>query len=146
MEESFIFFHHLRIFGVEIPPFVTYTWVTMAVLTCLALAVKNTIGLVPHGAHNVLEGIIEYLLHLTEENIGKEEGRFFFPFLATLFLFILTANFLGLVPGFEAPTGNLNTTAACAVLVFFATHIFGLNKHGIAYFKQFFGPVRSVLA
>jgi len=145
MKESFIFFHHIHLFGVEIPPFVTYTWVTMLVLIGLSLVVKHSMALVPHGVHNVLEAIVESLLHLIEENIGKE-GRFFFPFLATLFLFILVSNFLGLVPGFEAPTGNLNTTAACAVPVFFATHIFGIRKHGIAYFKHFFGPVRSVLA
>ena len=145
MKEPFIFFHHLQLFGVDIPPFVTYTWVTMLILIALSIVVKTTINIVPRGVHNVLETVIEFLLQLFEENIGKE-GRYFFPFLATLFLFILIANFLGLIPGFEAPTGNLNTTVACAVPVFFATHVFGIKKHGIAYFKHFFGPVRSLLA
>lgn len=145
MKEPFIFLHHLHLFGIEIPPFVTYTWVTMLILIALSIFVKKTMNIVPGGTYNVLETIVESLLNLIEDNIGKE-GRYFFPFLATLFLFILVANFLGLIPGFEAPTGNLNTTAACAVPVFFATHTFGIKRHGIAYFKQFFGPVRSLLA
>jgi F-type H+-transporting ATPase subunit a len=48
---------------------------------------------------------------------------------------------LGLVPGFEAPTANLNTNASMAIIVFCMTHIMGVKIHGVKYIKQFMGPV-----
>ena len=73
-------------------------------------------------------------------------GRFFFPLIATLGMYILVCNFLGLIPGFEAPTANLNTNAAMAIPVFLATHYYGVKIHGLGYFKHFIGPIRSIFA
>jgi F-type H+-transporting ATPase subunit a len=62
--------------------------------------------------------------------------------LATLGLFIVTSNLMGLVPGLVAPTASLNTTAACALIVFFAYHWIGIRKQGVrAYARHFMGPV-----
>ena len=70
------------------------------------------------------------------------QGRPYLPFIATLGLFILTANLMSLVPGLAGPTTNLNTTAACALVVFFAYHAIGLRKQGVVtYIKHFMGPV-----
>lgn len=140
MNEPYLFFH---IPGV--PHFVVYTWITMAILIGLSFFVRMGMKIIPTGLQNTFETIIESLLHLFEENMGST-GRFFFPFLATLFLFILVANLIGLIPGFESPTGNLNTTAACAIPVFLATHIFGIKTSGFRYFLHFLGPVRSIFA
>ena len=63
------------------------------------------------------------------------------PFLAALM--ILFSNLWGLVPGFEPPTGSFNTTLAMGMVVFFATHIFGIKEHGWSYLAHFFGPVRK---
>jgi F-type H+-transporting ATPase subunit a len=68
-------------------------------------------------------------------------GRKFFPLIATLGLYILTSNLLGLIPGFESPTANLNTTVSMAIVVFVMTHAVGVKVHGFKYFKQFMGPV-----
>jgi F-type H+-transporting ATPase subunit a len=140
MNEPLLFFH---IPGV--PHFVVYTWITMAILIGISFIIRTSIKTIPTTLQNTFETIIDSLLHLFEENMGSS-GRFFFPFLATLFLFILVANLIGLIPGFESPTGNLNTTAACAVPVFLATHIFGIKASGFRYFLHFLGPVRSILA
>jgi F-type H+-transporting ATPase subunit a len=70
-----------------------------------------------------------------------EKGKPYFPLIATLAFFIFIANMLGLIPGFMPPTANLNTTAACAVIVFVLTHIIGLKEHGVGYIKHFMGPV-----
>ena len=52
------------------------------------------------------------------------------------------SNLLGLIPGFIAPTGNLNTTAACALIVFISYHVIGARKVGvIPYLKHFAGPL-----
>ena len=140
MNEPLLFFH---IPGV--PHFVVYTWITMAILIGISFVIRASMKTIPTLLQNTFETIIDSLLHLFEENMGSS-GRFFFPFLATLFLFILVANLIGLIPGFESPTGNLNTTAACAVPVFLATHIFGIKASGFRYFVHFLGPVRSILA
>ena len=69
------------------------------------------------------------------------EGRPFFPLIATLGLYILTSNLLGLIPGFESPTSNLNTTASMALVVFVTTHVVGIRMHGLKYVKHFLGPI-----
>jgi F-type H+-transporting ATPase subunit a len=61
--------------------------------------------------------------------------------MGSLAFFILFSNLLGLVPGFLPPTDNLNTTVACALVVFFATHYYGIKTHGLKYIKHFMGPV-----
>ena len=66
--------------------------------------------------------------------------------MATLGLFILVSNLMGLVPGLIAPTANLNTTAACALIVFFTYHWIGVRKQGfVPYLKHFAGPVPTAL-
>ncbi len=54
---------------------------------------------------------------------------------------IFFSNVLGLIPGFLPPTDTLTTTAAMAVVIFLATHIYGLKENGVAYLKHFLGPV-----
>lgn len=121
-------------------PHVTYTWVVMAVLLGLsALAVKQ-LEMVPKGGQNffevVITGIEDFMIGIT-----GEEGRFVFPLIATLGLFILLSNYLGMIPGFFAPTASLNTTAACALIVVVFTHVIGIKFHGAKYIKHFMGPV-----
>lgn len=73
--------------------------------------------------------------------MGKKAAKFFLPLIGTCAFVILLSNFLGLVPGFTPPTDSLNTTVAMSVVIFFATHIFGLKENGVAYLKHFMGPV-----
>jgi F-type H+-transporting ATPase subunit a len=73
--------------------------------------------------------------------MGKQAARFFLPLIGTCAFVILISNFMGLIPGFTPPTDSLNTTVAMSLVIFFATHIFGLKENGIAYLKHFFGPV-----
>jgi F-type H+-transporting ATPase subunit a len=85
----------------------------------------------------VIIGGFDSLLH----EIMGDNGRKFFPLVATIGLFILFSNLLGIIPGFESPTSNINTNAAMAIVVFLSTHVVGLKEHGFKYFKQFLGPV-----
>lgn len=139
MYEAPLFFH---ISG--IPPYVTYSWVAMIFILTVALIVRSSLKLVPSGVQNVVEAVAEYILDLSENSIGHM-GRYFFPLIATIFIYILVCNFLGLIPGFEAPTANLNTTASMAIPVFLATHYFGIKIHKFGYLKHFFGPIRSFI-
>ena len=89
---------------------------------------------------NFFELFTEMVMNFLDDIIGHR-GREFLPLIGTLALFIFFSNLLGLVPGFLPPTDNLNTTVACALVVFFATHYYGLKTHGIKYLKHFLGPV-----
>lgn len=127
------------------PAFVTYSWVAMAFLLGVAVLVRSSIKLIPQGAQNTVEAAAEMLLNLAESNIGHM-GKHFFPLIATLGLYIMVCNFLGLIPGFEAPTSNINTTASLAIPVFLATHYYGIKIHKFSYIKHFVGPMRSLVA
>jgi F-type H+-transporting ATPase subunit a len=68
------------------------------------------------------------------------------PFIATLWLFIMVANLSGLIPGVHAPTGDLSTTAALAVIVFLSVHWFGIRSEGIrAYLRHYLAPMPIML-
>jgi len=124
-----------------VPDHVLYTWIAMAILIVLALAARRRLERVPRGVQNVMEVLLEQFLALLDDVIGHD-GRRFLPLIATLGLFILTANLMGLIPGLVAPTGNLNTTAACALIVFVAYHVIGARKVGLlTYLKHFAGPL-----
>lgn len=128
-----------------IPDHVTYTWLVMLILTALAYAASRNIQLVPRGAQNVFEVVLEQFLQLIDDVMGHE-GRRYLPLIATLGLFILVGNLMSLVPGLTGPTGNLNTTAACALVVFVAYHWIGIRKQGaLTYLKHFAGPVPLAL-
>ena len=128
-----------------IPDHVTYTWLAMLLLTTLAYVASRNIQLVPRGAQNVLEVVLEQFLQMIDDVMGHE-GRRYLPLIATLGLFILVGNLMSLVPGLAGPTGNLNTTAACALVVFVAYHWIGIRKQGaLAYLKHFAGPVPLAL-
>ena len=131
--------------GPTIPDHVTYTWVVMILLTLVAFLASRNIGLVPQGAQNAMEVVLEQFQQMIDDVIGPH-GRPYLPLIATLGLFILIANLLGLVPGAAGPTANLNTTAACALVVFGAYHWIGVRKQGaLTYLAHFAGPVPLVL-
>jgi F-type H+-transporting ATPase subunit a len=87
------------------------------------------------------EVFISTAYSMMSDIMGKKAARYFFPLIGTCAFFIFFCNAIGLVPGFLPPTSNLNTTVACALVIFFSTHIFGVKEQGIGYFKHFFGPL-----
>lgn len=124
-----------------VPHYVSYAILSSALLTGVALAIRGSLALVPRGLQNFVEVMVESLLKLSEDNIGHHWGKYFFPLIGTIGLYILVNNFMGLIPGFAAPTSNINCTASMAVPVFLATHYYGVRVHGVKYIKHFLGPV-----
>jgi F-type H+-transporting ATPase subunit a len=123
------------------PDHVTYTWLAMIVLAAVAFAASRRMSLVPRGAQNLMEVVLEQFVRMIDEVIGPE-GRPYLPLIATVGLFILVANLMSLVPGFAGPTVSLNTTVACALIVVVAYHAIGVKKQGpLRYLKHFMGPV-----
>jgi F-type H+-transporting ATPase subunit a len=90
--------------------------------------------------------VVEAIYKLVDENIGHHFTKTFFPFICTIFIYILVCNLMGLIPGFASATANVNTNAAMAVPVFLATHYYGIRVHGTKYINHFLGPIRSIAA
>ena len=119
---------------------VIYTWFVMILLIVFGAIAAKTVQMVPSKMQNLFEIIVSGMEEFMIEITG-EEGRWLFPIIATVFVYIATCNLIGLIPGFFPPTANLNTTVSCALTVVIFTHIIGLKYHGIKYIKHFIGPV-----
>jgi F-type H+-transporting ATPase subunit a len=121
-------------------PHVIYSWFVILMLIILAVLATRKIEMIPTKGQNffeiVISGMEEFMVDIT-----GEEGRRFFPIIATIFIYIVVCNLMGLVPGFYPPTASLNTTLSCAIPVFVFTHFIGVKYHGVKYIKQFIGPV-----
>jgi F-type H+-transporting ATPase subunit a len=124
----------------NIPPHVTYAWFIIALLAFLSFLATRKMDIYPGKMQNVMETILGAFENLLLDTMGPH-GKKFFPLIATLGLYILTSNLIGIIPGFDSPTNNMNTTASMALTVFFMTHIVGVGIHGFKYLKQFMGPV-----
>ena len=129
-----------------VPHFVSYGILSSVILIVIAFLIRGSLQLIPKGFQNFLEVVVQAMLSLVEENIGHKWGKQLFPFICTIFMFILVSNLMGLIPGFTAATANVNTNAAMAIPVFFATHFYGIRIHGIKYLNHFLGPIRSPAA
>lgn len=129
-----------------VPHYVSYAFLASFLLITTAFVIRGSLAIVPKGIQNFMEIIVESLLKLSEDNIGHKWGQHFFPLIGTIGLYILVCNFMGLIPGFTAPTSNINTTASIAVPVFLATHYYGIRVHGFKYINHFLGPLRSIAA
>lgn len=123
-----------------VPTHIAYTWVVMGFLLLCAFLATRRLEMYPGKFQNVMEVVVSGFDNLLNETMGHE-GRKFFPLIATIGLFILVSNLMGLIPGFESPTANLNTNASMAIVVFLLTHIVGVMVHGFKYIKHFMGPV-----
>jgi F-type H+-transporting ATPase subunit a len=121
-------------------PQVTYTWLIMLFLIVVSFLAVKSVKMVPGGGQNFFELVISGIENFQVETMG-EHGRSVFPLIATLGIFIFFSNVLGLIPGFYSPTASINTTLACALIVFFTTEIIGIKTHGFKYIKQYLGPV-----
>jgi F-type H+-transporting ATPase subunit a len=119
---------------------ITYTWLVMLLLLVLSVLATKAIKTVPGGFQNFMESVVGGIENMVVETMG-EQGRPFFPLIASLAIFVLISNLIGLIPGFFPPTANINTTAACAIIVFLSTHVVGIKHHGLGYVKHFLGPI-----
>jgi F-type H+-transporting ATPase subunit a len=93
---------------------------------------------------NLIEVIVEATSTFARDIIGKD-GEKYVPFIGTIFVYILVSNLIGLIPGFLPSTENVNTNFACAIVVFIATHYFGIKEHGFKYVKKFMAPMSGIM-
>ena len=130
-----------------------------ALLVVVSLLATRRMSLVPNSRlQNLMEWIVEFLLNLSENTAGKRVGRRVFPLIATLFIFILTANWIGLFPGFgsitwlnphghhvpllRAATSDMNMTAAMALIAITTVQVVGVVMNGVrGYLKELSTPI-----
>ncbi len=119
-----------------------YSWLVIALLVFISwlFTRKLSAGINLSRGQNALEAIVAFLQNQIAE-VSQQNPDPYLAFIGSLFLFILTANVLTIIPGFEPPTGSLSTTAALAVSVFFAVPFFGIRQNGLrAYLLQYIKP------
>ena len=119
---------------------VIHSWLVMIILIVGSLLLVKGIQMVPRKGQNVIEVVIQSLENFMLEITGPE-GKAFFPYIATIFFYILISNLIGLIPGFVSPTANVNTTLSLALCTFVLTHAIGIKYHGAKYIKHFLGPM-----
>ena len=94
----------------------------------------------PGPLQHTFEGIDGFVANQAHEVIGHGyEG--YVSYLATLGIFILTCNLIGLIPGFEAPTAIPSVPLGCALVTWVYYHLYGIRYNGFGYIKHFLGPV-----
>lgn len=138
-------YHFLESLGV--PQVIQASLLACAILLASGLAIRARLaapdgGVLPDEGltvRNVFEVIVDGLANLARQTIG-EEWRRYFPLAGTIFFFILIANLMNLIPGVGGATGDINTTAAWALISFGVYNYVGIREHGFWYINQFLGP------
>ena len=119
---------------------VVTTWAIMAVLALGAALAARNLHRAPSSWQTALELLVETIDGQIRETMLSDPGPYR-PFIGTLFLFILAANWSSLVPGVEPPTAHLETDAALALAVFLAVIVFAIRAGGLrGYLRGFASP------
>lgn len=116
------------------------TLIVIVLTLIIAFLSKRMTEEIPGRIQSFFEILVESIKNMVV-NVAGEEGRRFLPLIFGIAIYVFFSNILGLIPGLAAPTANLNSTVAPALVVFFTYNYIGIKKHGIYYIKQFMGPV-----
>jgi len=135
--------------GGKVPEVLVGTWIVMAVLivfgTFARAALKRaTDPIMPDEGftlRSLAEAAVEWVDGFVHEVLEVHGYRDLVPFFGTVFFFILTANFFGLIPGMEPPTGDSDLTFALGTVCFVFYIYQGLRAQGFSYLRSFLGPV-----
>jgi F-type H+-transporting ATPase subunit a len=121
-----IFTNRLHIHGYE---WLVVSWLLIALIGFLCWRVTSRLTVEPTGLQNFLEYIYEWLEQLVLGMMGPA-GKPYVPLVGTVFLYILSMNMIGVIPGFVSPTSNINCTAALAVLITVSVHCIAIANLG----------------
>ena len=131
------------------------SWFVIGLLLIAAVAATQNVQRIPRGIQNLMEYALEYIRNLAKDQIGEKEYRPWVPFIGTLFLFIFLSNWSGALlpwklihlPSGElaAPTNDINTTVALALLTSLAYFYAGFRKRGLGYLAKYLEPTPILL-
>lgn len=148
--------YYWQVGGYEVHGQVLITsWVVLGILAFLSFAGNSNLKSIPDGFQNFTELVTEFIRDLAKTQIGEEEYLKWVPFLGTIFLFIFVSNWSGAllpyrlieIPNGElaAPTNDINTTVALALLTSISYFYAGLRKKGLGYFSRYVEPAAFLL-
>jgi F-type H+-transporting ATPase subunit a len=129
----------LEIGGVDVSFTNSSLWMVVAVVlatTLLTLSVKGR-ALIPGRWQGVAEVLYEFVANMIRDNVGSA-GRKYFPFVFTLFMFVLFGNLIGMVPYTFTYTSHIIVTFGLAIVIFIGVTIIGFARHGTHYLRMFF--------
>jgi len=131
------------------------SWLCMAALVGFSIVGTRDLKQAPKGLQNFMEYVYEFLSDIAKNQIGENEYRPWIPYVSTVFLFIFSANWAGaLIPWkliqlpegeLAAPTNDINTTVALALLTSFSYFYAGISKKGLGYFARYIQPTPILL-
>jgi len=126
------------IFGHGQMMFVAHLVLVAIIIIVIAKMATKSLRAVPNGTQNVMEAFLGGAIAMGRDVIGEENARKYLPLVATIGLFVLVNNLIGIIPGFESPTSNINVTLVLALIVFLHYNYEGIKKQGaFNYFKNF---------
>jgi F-type H+-transporting ATPase subunit a len=111
---------------------VVFMWVVIAVAAVLMVMAGSSRKLVPGKLQSLAEMMVDFIRTMIMETMGKD-GMRFFPLVATLFVFILFSNYIGLIPGAYTVTSQIIVTAAFSFLVYGISLVVGFSIHGVKF-------------
>jgi F-type H+-transporting ATPase subunit a len=121
---------------------VTNTIFVIIILLGIGWWATRRLQLIPRGWQLIMEMMLGWLKGFMVDIMGKKSGPRYLPLIASLFLFVLAGNLIGLVPGCTSPTSNINTNLGLALIVFLMTFYVGIKEIGLkAYLRHKMGPV-----
>ncbi|MCD6142154.1 F0F1 ATP synthase subunit A [Candidatus Bipolaricaulota bacterium] len=127
------------------------SWIVIGLLVALALlfrrSLRQPVDAKPNRIQATLDLILQFIESQLTSNFASEKlARELFPFIGTLFLFILFSNWISIIPYFESPTKDLNVTFSFALLVFFMSQFYAVRLNGVRrYIKGFMEPYAFLL-
>ncbi|MEO1959130.1 MAG: F0F1 ATP synthase subunit A [Nautiliaceae bacterium] len=122
---------------------IVHTIIAALLALIVAKLATRKLQIVPRGCQNVMEATIQGILYIGKDVTNEEIARKYLVLAGSLALFIFFGNILGIIPGFESPTGNINLTLTLALIVFLYYHYEGIKAQGLVhYLSHFAGPVK----
>ncbi|WP_457563879.1 F0F1 ATP synthase subunit A [Caminibacter pacificus] len=122
---------------------IVHTIIAALLSVIVAKLATRKLQIVPSGCQNVMEATVSGILYIGKDVANEEIARKYLTLAGSLAIFIFMGNFIGIIPGFEAPTANVNLTLSLAILVFLYYHFEGIRAQGLGhYIAHFAGPVK----
>ena len=123
--------------------FVSHVLLSAIIALAIAKMATKSLKMVPTGTQNIMEAYLQGIVAMGRDVIGETNAKRYLPLVATIGIFVFVANVIGIIPGFESPSGNINMTLTLAIIVFIYYNFEGIRKHGVVhYFAHFAGPVK----
>jgi F-type H+-transporting ATPase subunit a len=130
-------------------------WFVILILLVLSFLATSNADRIPHSWQNFMEAAVDFVTDIARDQLGESFYKEWLPYIGTLFFFIFGCNWAGAILPWKliqlpegelaAPTNDINTTVALALLTSIAYFYAGLSKKGLGYFKHYIEPIPFLL-